>query len=425
MRGHLHLHDDRLHAQRDRPGRLHGGTRNHDLQRHRQQQRLHLLAERRQAADLHQDHAAHSRTRAGRRRSPSPTAPACATRPWPTEWSGRRAERGGFTIVEVLVATLILVDRGADDLRPAQRRDQEHPAGEGDPGGARPRPAGTRGAAQPRQQRAGADRDAAELDRPAQPRLPRQPAGTFAPDPRAARRTTRRWSSTAAASTAAARSKAASSTRARPVQPAATSAARSTATSSGATTPAAGSDCPGTQDYKQIVVAVKLDTPGNQAGGTGLRRSPVGLRRPDRQRRKRPGAGRRTATSSPRSSSSSPTRPAPPTATTDAQEITGDHLLHNTLGTCASGPQTGTDPGRARRAAARRPARPGARRPDRPAALRLLQRHLPRADARHRQGRADPPRRTPTAATTTRPARPTPSRRSTAGSPTRWQPTSR
>ena len=30
---------------------------------------------------------------------------------------------------------------------------------------------------------------------------------------------------------------------------------------------------------------------------------------------------------------------------TERQEITGDHLLHNTLGTCASGPQTGTTAG--------------------------------------------------------------------------------
>ena len=44
-------------------------------------------------------------------------------------------------------------------------------------------------------------------------------------------------------------------------------------------------------------------------GGAGLRRSPVGLRRPDRQRPKRPGPGRERR-SSPRSSSSSPTRPA-------------------------------------------------------------------------------------------------------------------
>ena len=31
--------------------------------------------------------------------------------------------------------------------------------------------------------------------------------------------------------------------------------------------------------------------------------------------------------------------------TTSRQEITGDHLLHNTLGTCASGLQTGTTDG--------------------------------------------------------------------------------
>ena len=50
------------------------------------------------------------------------------------------------------------------------------------------------------------------------------------------------------------------------------------------------------------------------------------------------------ATSSPRSSSSSPTRPAR-RRRNRREEIIGDHLLHNTLGTCASGPQTGTTPG--------------------------------------------------------------------------------
>jgi hypothetical protein len=34
--------------------------------------------------------------------------------------------------------------------------------------------------------------------------------------------------------------------------------------------------------------------------------------------------------------------PCAASGTTERQDITGDHLLHNTLGTCASGPQTGT-----------------------------------------------------------------------------------
>ena len=112
-----------------------------------------------------------------------------------------------------------------------------------------------------------------------------------------------------------------------------------------------------------------------------------------RRRRKEDRPARAPAKWSPRSSSSSPTRPARRAGRPTREEITGDHLLHNTLGTCASGLQTGTTHRRARRAAARRPARPRPRRRNQPAALRLLQRLLPRADAGHRQGRADPPRR--------------------------------
>ena len=50
------------------------------------------------------------------------------------------------------------------------------------------------------------------------------------------------------------------------------------------------------------------------------------------------------------------------------------------------------------------PARSGPGRRSQPAALRLLERLLPRADARHGQGGADPPRRHQRAATTCRPA---------------------
>ena len=97
-----------------------------------------------------------------------------------------------------------------------------------------------------------------------------------------------------------------------------------------------GVNCPGLQDYKQIVVAVKLDTPGNQVGERGYVEVQLGLHRPHRQRRSTTRSRARTA-SSPRSSSSSPTLRCAASGTTARQEITGDHLLHNTLGTCASG----------------------------------------------------------------------------------------
>ena len=85
--------------------------------------------------------------------------------------------------------------------------------------------------------------------------------------------------------------------------------------------------------------------------------------------------------------------PCAASGTTDREEIDGDHLLHNTLGTCASGPQTGTTAGRPDALLLGAPPDPAPADHSNPAALRLLQRLLPRADARHRQGRADPPRR--------------------------------
>src|SRR6476659_6460072 len=47
-------------------------------------------------------------TRTAAATSPSPTGPASATRPSSTEMDGRRRTEAGFTIVEVLVAILIL-----------------------------------------------------------------------------------------------------------------------------------------------------------------------------------------------------------------------------------------------------------------------------------------------------------------------------
>jgi prepilin-type N-terminal cleavage/methylation domain-containing protein len=105
-----------------------------------------------------------------------------------------------------------------------------------------------------------------------------------------------------------------------------------------------GSACPTSQDYKQIVVAVKLDTPGNQAGERGYVEAQSNFVDPTDSSEDDPAANSKgelvTAqqfflTDTPCSSSGS----------TEREEISGDHLLHNTLGTCASGPQTGTTAG--------------------------------------------------------------------------------
>jgi len=105
-----------------------------------------------------------------------------------------------------------------------------------------------------------------------------------------------------------------------------------------------GSTCPTLQDYKQIVVTVKLDTPGNQAGERGYVEAQSDFVDPTDSSEKDPSANSKgelvTAqqfflTDTPCSSGGS----------TEREEIAGDHLLHNTLGTCASGLQTGTTPG--------------------------------------------------------------------------------
>jgi prepilin-type N-terminal cleavage/methylation domain-containing protein len=98
--------------------------------------------------------------------------------------------------------------------------------------------------------------------------------------------------------------------------------------------------CPGKQDYKQIVVAVKLDVPANQAAETGYYEVQSNFidptDNPEKDPMPTPNNGVVTAqqfflTDTPCSLS----------GVTVRQEISGNHLLHNTLGTCASGVQTG------------------------------------------------------------------------------------
>lgn len=108
-------------------------------------------------------------------------------------------------------------------------------------------------------------------------------------------------------------------------------------------------DCPGTQDYKQIVVAVQPSTSGGQGGERGYaevqsgRIDPDSLNEPasdpdEEDPEGGPGggpgsdAGQQFYLSDTACAASGPTARA---------TIVADHLLHNTLGTCASGLQTG------------------------------------------------------------------------------------
>ncbi len=103
-----------------------------------------------------------------------------------------------------------------------------------------------------------------------------------------------------------------------------------------------GSDCPGEQDYKQVIVAVKLDTPGNQAGERGYVELKSDFADPTDSSANDPipNADGDVVTAQQFFLSDTPCAAS---GTTERQDITGDHLLHNTLGTCGDGPKTGNE----------------------------------------------------------------------------------
>ena len=103
-------------------------------------------------------------------------------------------------------------------------------------------------------------------------------------------------------------------------------------------------NCPGKQDYKQIVVAVKLDAPPSQAAERGYFEVQSNFIDPDDNSESDPlpGDDGKVITAQQFFLTDTPCVAA---GTTARQEITGHHLLHNTLGTCASGVQTGTTKG--------------------------------------------------------------------------------
>jgi type II secretory pathway pseudopilin PulG len=96
-----------------------------------------------------------------------------------------------------------------------------------------------------------------------------------------------------------------------------------------------GEECPGPQDFKQIVVAVKLDTPGNQAGERGYVEVQSDFVDPVDSSLNDPVPGENGVVTAQQFYLTDTSCAAPPP--TERQEISEEHKLHNTLGTCASG----------------------------------------------------------------------------------------
>jgi type II secretory pathway pseudopilin PulG len=108
-------------------------------------------------------------------------------------------------------------------------------------------------------------------------------------------------------------------------------------------TSCAAETCPGEQDYKQIIVAVKLNTKvggGNPGGYVEVQSNFVD---PEHSAADNPIPGAEGVVTGQQFFLSD--TPCSSSGSTSRQEITGDHALHNTLGVCASGVQTGTTKG--------------------------------------------------------------------------------
>lgn len=111
--------------------------------------------------------------------------------------------------------------------------------------------------------------------------------------------------------------------------------------------------CPG-DDFKQLVVAVKPDTPGNQTGERGYVEVQSEFVDPDELPEPPPPDDDGEGDPEPEPEEGADVTaqqfflsdtPCAKSGTTIRAEITGDHLLHNTLGTCADAGQTGSTPG--------------------------------------------------------------------------------
>lgn len=118
--------------------------------------------------------------------------------------------------------------------------------------------------------------------------------------------------------------------------------------------------CPGGQDFKQVVVAVKLDTPGNQSAERGYVEVQSEVINPKSTSGGGSEAGEGGGTGGGEGGSGGTAHtgtavtaqqffltdtPCAKSGATERAEIESDHLLHDTLGTCASGLQTGSTVG--------------------------------------------------------------------------------
>jgi type II secretory pathway pseudopilin PulG len=101
--------------------------------------------------------------------------------------------------------------------------------------------------------------------------------------------------------------------------------------------------CPGEQDYKQIIVAVKLNSKANGGNPGGYVEVQSNFVDPEHSAADNPIPGAEGVVTAQQFFLSD--TPCSSTGSTSRQEIAGDHSLHNTLGNCASGPQTGTTKG--------------------------------------------------------------------------------
>lgn len=121
-------------------------------------------------------------------------------------------------------------------------------------------------------------------------------------------------------------------------------------------------ECPGSEDYKQIVVAVKPTRAVSQGGEAGYVEVQSAVTAPHEeteqnhkeqeeeeekeQEEKEKEEEEQSGTDITAQQFFLSDTPCASVGATTRQEITGDHALHNTLGTCASGLQTGPeDPG--------------------------------------------------------------------------------
>lgn len=101
--------------------------------------------------------------------------------------------------------------------------------------------------------------------------------------------------------------------------------------------------CPGEQDYKQIIVAVKLNPKGNGGNPGGYVEVQSNFVDPAHSAADNPIPGAEGVVTGQQFFLSD--TPCSSSGSTERGEITADHALHNTLGNCASGLQTGTTKG--------------------------------------------------------------------------------